>query len=119
MKQLAELNLFGTQITDAGLKDVAKLEKLSVLWLNNTRITDAGLKEVIKMKQLKGLGLCGCKQITAEDVAELKKALRKCDIDFQLLPHPSRHVQVHGHEANPVLHGWSGGSVRCVPRCRL
>ena len=60
----------------------ADLDKVSSLDLSQTQITDAGLKEVAKMKQLKGLGLGGCKQITAENVAELTKALPKCDIYF-------------------------------------
>ena len=44
-----------TKITDAGLKEIAKLQKLSTLYLSDTKITDAG-------------------------VAELKKALPKCEI---------------------------------------
>ena len=46
----------GTKITDAGLKEVAKLKKLENLTLNSAKIPDAGL-------------------------AELKKALPKCVID--------------------------------------
>ena len=44
-----------TKFTDAGLKDIAKLQKLTFLELGDTKITD-------------------------EDAAELKKALPKCDI---------------------------------------
>ena len=53
MKKLEWLILDDTQITDAGLKEVAKLKKLGLLWLKETEITKAG-------------------------VAELKKALPKC-----------------------------------------
>ena len=37
------------QITDAGLKEVAKLQKLTTLDLMGTKITDAGLKELAKL----------------------------------------------------------------------
>ena len=45
----------GTKVTDEGLKEVAKFQKLELLWL-------------------------GDMQITAEGVAELKKALPNCNI---------------------------------------
>ena len=37
----------------------AELEKVKALGLNGTQITDAGLKEVAKMKQLADLSLAG------------------------------------------------------------
>ena len=55
LEKIIELSLESTKITDAGLKDVAKLQKLRVLYLKGTQITDAG-------------------------VAELKKALPNCKI---------------------------------------
>ena len=55
LASVTELNLSETEITDAGLKDVAKLQKLTRLNLFDSKITDA-------------------------DAAELKKALLKCDI---------------------------------------
>jgi hypothetical protein len=45
--------------------------------LNDTQITDAGLKDVAKLQKLRGLELQGTK-ITKAGVAELKKALPKC-----------------------------------------
>ena len=68
-----------TQITDAGLKDMAKLQQLKKLNLNGTKITDAGLKDVAKLKKLESLRLDGTK-VTKAGVAELKKALPQCDI---------------------------------------
>ena len=53
--KVTELNLDYTKITDAGLKEVAKLQKLTILYLGYTKVTKAG-------------------------VAELQKALPKCDI---------------------------------------
>ena len=61
--KVTSLNLQNAHITDAGLKEVAKLEKLSTLPLNNTKITDAGLKEVAKLEKLTNLSLDGT-QIT-------------------------------------------------------
>ena len=52
---LKQLILRNTQITDVGLKEVAKLQSLEKLFLERTQITDAG-------------------------VAELKKALPNCGI---------------------------------------
>ena len=79
MKQLTKLHLSRTKITDAGLKEVAKLEQLKVLFLNDTQITDAGLKEMAKLQQLERLHLYRTK-ITDAGAAVLKKALPKCKI---------------------------------------
>ena len=79
LEKVAGLSLSATKITDAGLKDVAKLQQLIVLRLDGTHITDAGLKEVAKLQKLTVLGLSG-PQITKAGVAELKKALPKCTI---------------------------------------
>ena len=73
--QVAEaqgLDLMGTKITDAGLKEgvvaklqkltddlkeVAKLQQLKTLGLSSSEITDAGLKEVSKLHNLVELAL--------------------------------------------------------------
>jgi hypothetical protein len=77
--KVTSLVLPRTKITDAGLKEVAKLQKLTFLDLQNTKITDAGLKEVVKLKRLESLWLLGTK-VTPVGVAELQKALPKCKI---------------------------------------
>ena len=77
-QNLKDLGLGGTQITDEGLKEVAKLEKLSSLRLSSTKITDEGLKELAKLQQLKTLYLPN--KVTKASVAELKKALPNCRI---------------------------------------
>ena len=58
----------------------AELEKVTSLFLYRTQITDAGLKEVAKLQKLEELWLDGTK-VTAEGVAELKKALPNCEIN--------------------------------------
>jgi hypothetical protein len=55
LQQLHALGLIDTKITDAGLKEIAKLQKLTYPYLLNTKVTKAG-------------------------VAELQKALPKCKI---------------------------------------
>ena len=77
--KVTKLILTLTQITDAGLKDVAKLEKLKYLDLAFTKTTDEGLREVAKLQKLEVLWLRGTK-VTKAGVAELKKALPNCEI---------------------------------------
>ena len=46
-----------TQITNEGLKDLVKLQKLDSLYLDFTKITDESLKEVSRLQQFTHLGL--------------------------------------------------------------
>jgi hypothetical protein len=78
LQKLEKLSL-PKQITDEGLKEVAQLQKLTYLHLTDTKISDAGLKELAKLKKLKFLSLVNT-QVTDAGVAELRKALPKCDI---------------------------------------
>ena len=80
LQKLYYLALRYTEITDAGLKEVVKLRHLKKLRLENTEITDAGLKEVAKLQKLRELYLIGTK-VTKAGVAELKKALPDCLIE--------------------------------------
>ena len=57
LKRLSFLRLSYTPITDMGLKEVAKLTSLKELVLDGTKITDMGLKEVAKLTQLSTLVL--------------------------------------------------------------
>ena len=83
LEKLTSLDLGGTQITDAGLKELAKLKQLEGLSLNDTKITDAGLKELVKLQKLTTLYL-GTIKITDAGMAELKKALPNCEIDHSI-----------------------------------
>jgi hypothetical protein len=104
------LDLAGTSVTDAGLKELADLRNLHSLNLNNTEVTDKGLKELARFKRLETLNLDSCHvtdaglrelaelsglkvltlydsfigyrtvQVTDAGVAELKKALPYCTI---------------------------------------
>ncbi len=57
LKSLQVLYLAGTQVTDAGLKELAMLKSLQVLDLYKTQVTDAGLKELAALKNLQFLDL--------------------------------------------------------------
>ena len=72
LQQLEWLSLWKTQITDAGLKDVAKLQELEILFLTDTQITDAGLKDVAKLQKLEWLEL-PTTQITDAGLKEVAK----------------------------------------------
>jgi internalin A len=80
LKGLTTLDLSGTRVTNAGLKEVAALKGLTTLRLSdNSRVTDAGLKELAALKGLTTLRL-GESGVTAEGVAQLKKALPNCSV---------------------------------------
>jgi hypothetical protein len=61
MQQLESLNLYSTHITDAGLAHLATLPKLRSLHLSHASITDDGLRTLWKSKTLEELELAGCK----------------------------------------------------------
>jgi internalin A len=55
--RLRELTLSGTNVTDAGLKELARFHELDYLELTNTRITDAGLAHLKSLAVLRTLHL--------------------------------------------------------------
>src|SRR5262245_23977591 len=69
------VRLADTQVTDAGLKELAALKQLEVLSLERTNVTDAGLKELAALKQLQALILRGTKVTDAglKELAALKQ----------------------------------------------
>ena len=75
LDKLELLHFERSQITDKGLKEVAKLQNLESLHFNGTPITDAGLKELAKLQNLKGLSLEDTKITDAglKEVAKLQK----------------------------------------------
>ena len=79
LEKVTRLGLVSTKISDAGLKELAKLKRLGLLYLSGTQITDAGLKELAKIKQLTELTLINTK-VTKAGAAELQEARPKCRI---------------------------------------
>ncbi|MBM4043253.1 MAG: hypothetical protein FJ290_32595 [Planctomycetes bacterium] len=74
LKGLQRLDLGATQITDAGVAHLMELRGLQSLDLTRTRVTDAGLTHLKELKGLRWLGLWHT-QVTAAGIAELKKSL--------------------------------------------
>src|SRR6516162_4261566 len=81
------LDFTSTLLTDAGLKELARLKSLGVLNLRQTQVTDRGLKELTRLKNLKSLHLdatkvtdaglkelAGCKSLQTLNLAETKVA---------------------------------------------
>ena len=66
-------------VTDAGMKAVANLNKLSLLDLANTNVSDAGARELTALPQLGKLHL-SFTQVSKGGFADLKKALPNCGI---------------------------------------
>jgi uncharacterized protein YceK len=73
------LSLANTQMTDAGLNELAGVKSLQALDLAGTGVTDAGLKELAGLKSLQWLVLLGTKT-TAAGTNELQKVLPGCRI---------------------------------------
>ena len=78
LNQLKKLHIQDTEITDVGLKEVAKLKQLTSLNLycseiSSSQITDAGLMEVVTLTNLTMLNLDGQKKITDKGLKELAK----------------------------------------------
>ena len=107
IKNLRSLSVTETGVTDAGLKHLAGLTNLKSLWLEQTQVTDAGIPrltslvklEVLSLKktrvtdaslihllELKGLAYLNLRQtgVTDAGVAELKKSLRNCVIEYDI-----------------------------------
>lgn len=78
MKELRELALPGTALSDKGLEQLKQLVKLETLDLSGTRVTDKGLAALAGMKALRNLSLAsaaitdaGLKHLQALDQLEL------------------------------------------------
>ncbi|MFM8272360.1 MAG: restriction endonuclease subunit S [Gemmata sp.] len=56
-EDVIRLNLDGTQVTDAGLRELAAFKNLTNLYLGGSPVTDAGLKELAVFKNLTTLTL--------------------------------------------------------------
>ena len=74
-----EFQLTGRSLTDAGLAQVAALEKIVRLNLRDTKVTSAGLVHIKGLTNLKFLFLSDT-QVTDAGIAELRQALPNCEI---------------------------------------
>ena len=76
LTNLTSLSLGSNQLTD--VKGLEKLMKLEVLWIGENRLTN--VKELEKFTQLRELNLRNNPDLTKAQIAELQKALPKCQI---------------------------------------
>jgi internalin A len=60
-KPVVAVNLYGTKMTDADLKELTALKGLTTLRLGSTKVTDAGLRELAAFKSLTELHLASTK----------------------------------------------------------
>ncbi len=79
-KPVVAVDLRGTTVADAGLKELAPFTNLSSLNFLGTDVTDAGLKELAPLKSLRSLDLHRT-NATEEGVKALRAALPKCKIE--------------------------------------
>src|ERR1019366_3707157 len=82
LKNLQDLDLFGTKLTDDGLKHLRTLQNLRTLNLAFTRITDAVFKDLRELKNLHTLSL-GETKVTGAGLKELRglQKLRALHLD--------------------------------------
>ena len=86
--ELHYLGLSRTQITDAGLAQIKDLLTLDYLDLNATQVTDLGMQYIEGLKGLTGLNIPAT-QVTRAGVARLRRALPDCDIVRGAYPTPA------------------------------
>lgn len=79
LKNLQDLGLGSTKVTDAGLKELAGFKELQKLNLNFTKVTDAGVKNLASFKKLDTLGL-SFTEVTPQAIKTLQESLPKCKI---------------------------------------
>jgi hypothetical protein len=80
LRGLKSLVLFGTRVTDAGLRTIAGLPQAEFLALLGDTFPDDGLRNLEGMRGLREIRL-GCPNVTAAGVERLRKALPDCYID--------------------------------------
>ncbi len=88
LKQLTELWINDTQITNAGLKHLRGMQRLHHLGLFHTAITDAGLESLHGLKELGWVDVRGT-QVTASGVRRLRECLPNCTVTADVPDEPA------------------------------
>ncbi|MCI0682906.1 MAG: sigma-70 family RNA polymerase sigma factor [Gemmataceae bacterium] len=81
-KELRELWLSETRLTDAGCADLAPLQNLQTLRLGATSVSDAGLKHLTNLRQLKDLAI-GWTKITDAGLKDLSQLTELRELDLR------------------------------------
>jgi hypothetical protein len=84
LKNLQLLNLDATKVTDAGLKELVGLKSLQSLSIPSVKVTDAGLKELARLKNLRSLSLHLTTQVTGAGLKELASLKNLESLDLRL-----------------------------------
>jgi hypothetical protein len=80
LKELRNLHLYGTMVTDAGLAELTPLQKLEGLNLVSVKgVTDKGLRNLRALTNLRGVNAGGTRA-TTKGVAELQKTNPKVGV---------------------------------------
>ena len=80
-EKVTQLGLHRSHLTEIP-KELEKLNQLKTLWLSDNQLTD--VKGLEKFTQLTDLNLWNNPDLTKAQIAELQKALPKCDIFSKL-----------------------------------
>ena len=80
MTNLDNLNLSGTQISDAGMERLKGFTKLELLDLDETNLTDKGLEPLKVLKNMKRISIRGTK-ISEEGLKYFHASLPECKIE--------------------------------------
>ncbi len=82
LTDLTKLDLTGTEVTDARLKDLEPLTQIEELSLVGTNVSDGGVAELKSLKNLKELYLFKTK-VTDAGVEELQESLPKLKVSYR------------------------------------
>jgi Leucine-rich repeat (LRR) protein len=79
LTSIIHLDLSNRNVTDKGLRQLAGMKQLSSLNLARTKVTDAGLKELVGLQNLRRLNLYST-PVTKAGKADLLKTMPRCAI---------------------------------------
>jgi Leucine-rich repeat (LRR) protein/predicted Ser/Thr protein kinase len=81
MSRLREIDLAGTQISDAGFSGITALRRLQSLKLDGTSVTDAGLEKIAALRVLNTLSLTDT-HCSVEAVNEFRTTHSRCEVAY-------------------------------------
>jgi internalin A len=89
LRDLQQLHLGNTKISNRGLQQVADIAGLEHLYLTNTSITDEGLQTLVQLPRLKQLVLLSCSGIGEAGLIHLQSSVPVIAASFPKLKHLS------------------------------